>query len=510
MFRYATLMVALSLVVAPLAIGETLRLQVSFDLGPDRGQNHGTLFQLDAPDGTPLLGAGFLGAYNTFDRSDRRVLHVFERSSAPLTVTPLPRVNDDAGVYLFDFAGQLYARSVNGGRDTLPRRWTGSAWEPAPEAPLGAIDVAGQPLIVGPDGLTHGQTRLLDWPPSAGRLDRPYYANGWVVVRNHFEPDDPRIETLVAWPWVPAQSIDHPASAVVQPLSHKGEFLYAMGQLGADLLVTTNRGGVYRLRDGRWERLREPDGKSYQVYAALNFNDRLWLGQYPRGEILEYDGNAIHERPGFPPVLVGVSTNAREAQTLTLYGGDVYVGVWPWAELWRFTPGTDRWEFTRRMFTQPHLTANLTHPYEAETQARGPVLNQWGQRITSLVPLGNALYLSTSAKSSEPWTPAFDFLDADARAEYGRVYKLEKPGALAVPLPWTDGPDRVVVEFEPETIRVLHNGREIARAPRAPANLRAQFPSPIRLRLGKGLYGPFTGKALSGNIDPPPRETNPD
>jgi hypothetical protein len=480
---------------APAADEPARVFTVELDRGEDLGQNFGTLFEVRSAKGDLLLGAGFLGAFNTYDRADRHALHVYERGEAPATFEALPRVNGDAGVYLFDRGGRLYARSMPDGRDrrvhVLERSKKG--WAPAPGVdPEAAVVADGVVEVRGREVRYKGRT-VLEWPEGQGQLVRPYYGRGRLLFWNHFDPSEPGVERLLAWDWRPSRTDPlRPPAAVAHRLSEKGEYPYAVGQLGGDLLVATNLGSVVRLRSGRWETLREPDGKSHQVYCALNAGDALWLGHYPSGELIEYDGQALRPLPGNPPVMPGVSTGAREEQSLTLYGGDVYAGVWPWAELWRRPAAVGSWDLARRMFTRPALTAATTHPYEAETAARGPVANQWGQRVTSLVPVGTDLFISTSAKGSKPWSPEFDFLDPAARDEYGRVYRMTRPGHLAAPLRWTDGPTRLRIEVGPGTIRVYQDDALLGET-RRPSS--APLPR-AGLTRGMGLYGPADVKAL--------------
>ena len=110
----------------------------------------------------------------------------------------------------------------------------------------------------------------------------------------------------------------------------------------------------------------------------MMFHDRLLMGQYPSGRVFQYDGKQISDMQGWPPVLDGVSASAREAQTTVIYGGDVFVGVWPWGELWRYNPDSRKWAFTQRMFDHPELSDRITHPYDVENDG-GDVGNQWGQ-----------------------------------------------------------------------------------------------------------------------------------
>lgn len=489
---WACLLVGLAALGGPAAAADRLSFEVRVDLGADRGQNPGSLFEVADAAGRPILGAGFLGAYNTQDRSDRHVLHAFARGadSEPAAST-LPRVNADSGVYLFDRAGTLYARSGSGGLDRVPYRWDAAAsrWERADPAELGKVAVGTGTLEVGETEARYDGRVVLRLPEATGRIGLPYYAQGWLVFWNHFAADDPRVERLVACRWEPGGEATLDGAATL-PLIRKGEYPYAIGQLGADVLATTNLGGVHRLRDGRWETIRPADPTtSYQVYAMLNVRDRLWLGQYPTGEIFEYDGERLRHLPGQPPRMPGVSGRAREAQTLTIYRGDVYAGVWPWGELWRFEPGTETWSFVRRMFDLPAPTDATTHPYERETMARGPVLNQWGQRVTSLVPLGGSLLVATSSKGAQPWTPAFDFLGEPERLAYGRVHRLTLPGHVSAPILWpAAGPTRFEVVVEAGKLRVYQDGRPVGESDAPAMSLEG-----ARVTWGNGLYGPLAG-----------------
>ena len=126
--------------------------------------------------------------------------------------------------------------------------------------------------------------------------------------------------------------------------------------------------------------------------------------------------------------LQGVSGSAREAQTTVIYGGDVFVGVWPWGELWRYSPDSKSWAFTRRMFDHPQLSDRVTHPYDADNRGNA-VSNLWGQRVTSLVTIGRDLFISTSAKFPCEWNAEqFPFLAPDKWKSYGSVYRMTMPG----------------------------------------------------------------------------------
>src|SRR5262249_50649333 len=155
------------------------------------------------------------------------VLHVFERSEAPARLVPLPRVHDDCGIYLFDRGGALFARSGSGGRDPRPRVWdaVARAWKIANAKSPNRFPGGNGLLEVTERDVCYRDQRLVQWAATDGRLGRPYYAAGRLVVWNHFAPGDSRPARLLAWAWVPGQAaLGTVNEATVQTLTHPEEF----------------------------------------------------------------------------------------------------------------------------------------------------------------------------------------------------------------------------------------------------------------------------------------------
>ncbi|GIT31067.1 MAG: hypothetical protein Ct9H300mP1_31130 [Planctomycetaceae bacterium] len=106
------------------------------------------------------------------------------------------------------------------------------------------------------------------------------------------------------------------------------------------------------------------------------------------------------------------------------------MGVWPWAEVWRYNPDSGPWVFMRRMFKHPALSDRISHPYEVENKNH-PVLNLWGQRVTSLIPNGPDPFISTSSKGVDKWKPKeFPFLAPEKWKSYGKVFPRHDARAL--------------------------------------------------------------------------------
>jgi hypothetical protein len=260
-------------------------------------------------------------------------------------------------------------------------------------------------------------------------------------------------------------------------------------------MTVSNMGGIYVFENGQWRTVLAPDDKtSYQVYSILHWHDRLLLAQYPTGNVFEYQGVEAKRIENWPPRIPGVSPSARECQTLSIYRGDLFAGVWPWAELWRLDRDADQWHSLGRMFTHPPLTDKFVHPYEREATQLGLVLNHWGQRVTSMIPHGDALILSTSAKGTVEWQDEYGFLSDEQRREYGAVLRLRRPGNLAAPIEWQDRPIRLDFTLRRGELSIAQDGKVIA-VTALPESFSIDV-SDLAVNGGEGACGPLRGRLI--------------
>lgn len=480
-------------------------IRVTADRGEDVGQNFGSLFEVTSADGKLALGAGFPGVYNTYYRHDRHTLQCYVRDETvpELARQALPRAGTLAGGYLFDLDGSLYA--VVG---DVRRYDDAGQWVKEPTTHTGRLRLGKHQVLFDNNTVVADGQPILT-APKQGAFVRLYYAQGcWFYYHiyagkgsgyRQYVSDEDGYSKLCVSPWRPGDGPVDPAKATVFTLPVVGEVPFAWGQLGDEVLTCSNIGGLYAYNGKVWRTLRAPDIKvSYQVYSMVNYHDRLLMGQYPTGRLFEYDGRQVRELADSPPVMEGVSGSSREAQTTAIYGGRLYVGVWPWGELWRLeAPG--KWTLAGRMFDQPELTKATTHPYENECKAAGIVLNQYGQRVTSLVPRGDGLILSTSAKSPCVYDPKLTFLGDDKWQAYGMVYRLTAPGSLSLPLAWTDGPTELRLTVTADGLSLAQDGRVLGTA-KLPAGLLAKIRAATwqPIEWSKGVFGPYAGKSLTG------------
>jgi len=488
----------------------TIRVQI--DRGADLGQHFGTLFEVRSDDGELVLGAGFANQYNTRLRGDRHAVQWFVRPTRlrrELAARETPRPNTLCGTYLVARDEQLY--STFGGLTRWdPQRGT---WQRQPDigGTQEAMRVADQVLEFG-DGTVRYAGQVILAAPSRGTYERFFYALGRLCFYHidrqdrpyrPFESEADGFSRLYACPWQPGDGPIDLARAETLRLPVVGETTFAWGQIGTRLVTGSNIGGFYQWEAGVWRKLRDPQlGVSFQLYSSLAFREQLLLGQYPTGRLFSLDGEELRDLADWPPVPKEVSGSSREAQTSVLYGGELFVGVWPWGELWQYHPDRHEWTLARRLFTHPQPSTTVIHPYDEENRGN-PVSNQWGQRVTSLVTVADALWASTSAKDPCVWNPEQNpFLAPDKWESYGRVHELKMPGHLQGATRWTDGPTTLEFQIRGAGLTIRQDGREIAQTTvTGPVGDLLRKRGRLQSATWKsGLYGPFGGRSLTGQI----------
>lgn len=479
---------------------EPVRISMSVDFGDDRGQNLGSLFELMDRDGRVVAGAGFMGAYNTQPRSSRRNLQLFVKpaeADLAFELSALPKPTTDAGVYVFDHDERLYGRSRNG-TDKVLRVWNAQkqVWEVAADAPVYPTEIGNLTLTFDAETVRVNGKVVASPTREGSRFGEHYLADGVLLLREFDKASKPFVNRIVAATWWPKSEHGLQLDAGVSlPLRSAKEFVYGFGQLGTKIIVATNTGGVYEFDGEVWRCLIEPDhGTSFQIYTILNYRDRLWMGHYPTGNIFEYDGSTVRRIRGAPPVWHGAVDRAREAQTLAIYGGDIYCGVWPWGEVWRFDTNEEKWFPVARMFSHPEVSGAFRHPYEEEmSKLQRTPLNVWGQRVTSMVPFGDSLFIGTSAKTSAPYDPRYDFLSAGRWRDYGKIHRLTVPGHLSAHFRWTGKPIRFEFVLGERGLAIVQDGKEIGRS-RFDAALK--IPAFHSVRWGRGVFGDLHGEIV--------------
>ncbi len=490
-----------------------MQITVTADRGRDVGQSFGSLFEVASRDGSIVVGAGFPNAYNTRYRADRHAIEFYIRPTdgeRTFVSQELPRPNDLCGTYLFARDGVVHS-TYGGVKAWYPGVDT---WQDIPDAggTNETMRVGSGVLTFGNSSVAYNGKTILD-PPDKGSYQLFFYANGHLCFYHvnrgdrgyrAYENDADGFSKLYACPWTPGDGEVDLSKAIVMTLPVVGETTFAWGQLRGQNITGSNIGGFYVFENGAWRMLLEPDLKtSYQLYSTMAYHDKLLMGQYPTGRVFSYDGETITDLAGWPPKLEGVTSSAREAQTTAIYGGDVFVGVWPWSEVWRYNPDSEQWTFMRRMIDHPELSEAIVHPYDVENTGN-PTSNQWGQRVTSLVPVGESMFISTSAKWPCAWEPEkFPFLVPDDKwKSYGSVHRITMPGHLGATTNWTDQPTTFEFTIAGNQMSIVQDGVVLGSATiNGPLAERLDALSNLEsVQWADGIYGPFSGPTVNGRV----------
>ncbi len=245
-------------------------ITVQVDRGKDVGQNFGSLFEVETQDGKHVIGAGFSGLYNTYHRNDRHTVHFYVRptqESRSLRADTLPRPGYLAGTYLFNFDGNVYATEPD------VKVWDNAAqiWKPTEKSTRVDTRLGTDLMSFDSGRVLLNDTVILD-APKVGGYAGFYYAQGHLffyhIVKvddggyKKYTKDEEGFSKLYACPWTIGDGPIDLAEAKVMTVPVVGEFPYAYGQLGNQVLSCTNIGGGYVFRNGQWRTVIDGDLKT--------------------------------------------------------------------------------------------------------------------------------------------------------------------------------------------------------------------------------------------------------
>jgi hypothetical protein len=494
-----------------------LYIRLAIDAGEDRGQNLGTLFECRDTQGRVLCGAGFNGATQTRRVVNNRVLEFFCRREADLSgellhVTDLGRPADTS---VRPELANVHGHLVDFEAGAVHR---GDSWEKLPidgmheatpngTSVLNVQIVRNKPLwIAYRDGsataVYNGQ--IVARAEGVDHLCSMYYDDGiYFVVRNK-ETKEPVLECVEWSPYRSAHEGTRRRQRVrLNPDGQGPNEFYAMfpGNDGAVLLcgetsvLHVDRHGVITTL------IRSVEG---EFYGCVAYDEAIYIGHFMSGFLYEWNGATLTERVDFPPVPQGqwrsppAKTNYREAQSLCAYGGELYVGMYPWGELWRWAPHRSAWH-TQRLFAHPPCTSEM-YPYWAAEEARvssgslDRVYNVYAQRIHSLIPFHGGLAAGMGKMRPYQYDAVRDaHVPPESVREYGTVKLVRLPYSTMGQIEWTDR--KTVFEFI-----ACDRGMVIRQDERTIAHLACDFPIDLLDRIdhviaGRGAYGPLSTDA---------------
>ncbi|MBA3069137.1 MAG: hypothetical protein FP825_11720 [Hyphomonas sp.] len=378
-----------------------------------------------------------------------------------------------------------------------------------------AVEVIDDRLLTFPHGVgkvLYGEQTVLDY---GGSLRNGIYYDGRIFV-SHF--DTP---TMGAWltycDWQPPQSVctntkkqDWPYwNDVYGMIGWRGHVYLSAGADGSG-----KGSGVWRIDPESGEMLRVfPKAETFpgEFYGMLVVNDTLIAGHYPSGylAVISSDGSArfleVPKALGGSYGMAEGQVEYREAQSLNLYAGRVWVGMYPWGFLWEGDASLENW-IRHRLFTWPEVDSGEPAPFHNELDRRYAAMTPeeravkgawalpsfWGQRIHSVALSGdeNAVLYGLGNMPGLPYDPERDasFGTKEDFKDYGSVRGLRAPNTLIKYIPWPKNGvldldfavsgNRMTLSFEGKTLETVEAHLDVFDLAR------------MKLRsVGSGLYG---------------------
>jgi hypothetical protein len=432
----------------------------------------GTLFTIRTPAGRVVASAGFPRVWNSYCANDLREMHLFTaaESSAPYTVTGLPKtVVTLKTSYAFAAGGALHILDRANLDGASFRQYR--------------ISVAGSEVS------TMARVQAQEQMQRNCAL---FIANG-----RYFYHDGPRIRAC------PLNGTDQDCENIaIVP----GTFPYVYAEHGGRVLVGTNWGDILIHGPEGWCRAENvseryacpPSGSplasgpatatGVQFYSSIHYQAKTYLGKFPDGLLYEFNGESMVLSADSLPSLGQFGT---ELQSLAIYCGDLFAGLYPRGMVWRRDRETSSWKQLARLFSHPAEILPWVPYFGMDPSGGEPAF--YGQRVTSLALLSDSLFASTANLNS--WNDSIgdpDFMTVAQAAEYGTLHRIRRPGCASARVP--DASSFLLrFNFTPETITVHHGGTVLVKA----ENNGTVPDAGDRVSLGEGVFGTLSGVALN-------------
>lgn len=223
-----------------------------------------------------------------------------------------------------------------------------------------------------------------------------------------------------------------------------GSYPYMYSRKKENVIIGTNYGEVLGFINGEWCRMKDEggvytcsdnkmllEGKRLQFYSYIDYDGVSIIGQWPDGLLYEFDGAVMKPMANQP--LKGKDSANYEAQAMAMYCGELYVGFWPKGELYSYNPSSKTWSLVKRFFKEDVPEAYNIPFWGRKSDAMPAAF--FGQRITSLIPFEDSLYVLTSNLHGDYGEVKSDQISDDIIDSYGKIYRLKKDGCYSEYVP---------------------------------------------------------------------------
>ena len=306
-------------------------------------------------------------------------------------------------------------------------------------------------------GFTDGRDLIFADHPNGWRLFK--YTNNYTAWE-YTNAEIPKFKSMtheffVDRNYVYAKPLSNPSDFTIKRIEISGVGTFAYAQYKNDVIAVSNWGEVLIFRDNEWYRMpmvqpdvyvitpgadMQPKASGKQFYSSIIYQGRTLLGEYPSGRIFEFVDSVLKVSDLSPPeellrLTPEFAGEKKEAQSMAIYSGDLFVGYWPDGVILRYDYKQKQWSRFTRLFDFPAEGVNFMDYYHPDHVAENQV-NFYGQRIQSLVPFEDGLYVVTSNKNSwfEDIVPSPLLTEEEIR-QYGAVYKIYRPGCRTTYFP---------------------------------------------------------------------------
>lgn len=472
-----------------------ITVSVTVELGAEKGQPLGTLFQLRRSQSNQIVAAvGVPQFFSHYVRNNTRMLHFHGRTAdeSAFTVQELgtPRT-DNPRYHCFTFDGVLIDGTNRQFYDegtqewaNLPNPWNGATFATGEQINY-ASRIEGKVFVVTDKGVYYDGTKILNYPGPTYKS-----SNGSVLYYDGLLFANRDDGTLRTYAWTPGSSVGSPINSFTLLSGH---FLRAFGILNGTVYAVSGYGRFLRYDRvaNAWSYVTQSESVN-EFYCLYGLFDELRLGDYPNGHVWRHTGSGELVRlPNYPSPEPGAGPNVREIQSAVLYGGDEVLPLFPWGVVHRRDLATGDW-YNQRLYTAPSIDTS-NGPY---VDSLGTM--DWRQRIPSCGLYKDGAFFTGSNTPGD--LTAAQHASVPNRAEYGKVWLLRRPHAASAEFDWKQGNTTFTLEISSAGI-VLEQDSVVLGSVAGFAPSDFEGSDPITIQAGSGLYGPLEATLIGYNVD---------
>lgn len=490
-------------------------LELTFDLTRNPALPGGTVFE--ASSGDVRCSAGFVSAVQSRVYANQNELEFWCREGAATALQFRSIGKPSAGQFSSSIANlngniyELVGRSVYQNGAWRPLR-SGELPIPNDALPVALVRRESETFVFTVNGSActgvslystrgyHGTYREADWQEWSAA-----WTDGSHVVLNI--GNEVKVATLAAPTAAPCVSM--PALVDSSP---RPTWLYAMMNFTGGLLYGASLDSLAACTElselniiTRQTRLIAlspcAPGHVTEVYSLTPWRNEILVGTFPVGTLYAYSvaGNSTRLTTFGQPLSDDLPDPTwggpyRESQSVAVSGGRVFMGMYPWAELF-VQDGEGQAPTVYRLITQPAKGGEFA-PYATRIAASSNVPTgqyadrTWAQRIPTIAILSGRVCASTASRTGESLQPWLTVISAAEAAPYGQVFCADVANHV---MGRVEAQTRVSFRITSQNIAILQNGvvvAEVLHSLSAAALTRLATVTPI---MGSGDYGPFAG-----------------